>query len=422
MSLKAYTISLFLLCFFVAPKQTFGQIDQGKAGSELLQNNSFGIRSFNLESVVETNFLRDSSHTFLLVDESEDGSPIWDIIEAFHFEYDHLGNEVGKVLRENVNGVWSNRTRWETFYGYDYEITEIDELEWTSERSEWEKKNKKVFTYNVQNNLLEELLLLRENNSWVRSEKRKLSYTEGSLISKETVYSWDSSNENWEAVERLMFTYNNDRLIETQVLQFWDDSLETWVNESSRTFEYNQDNKVIGSMRSLWDVELESWINTTSLSIAYDDKGQMASTEEQVVGSEDAEYTHSEEALYNADGNLNQIIQKRWDETEEEWDSYKKELNFWSVHMNGNLDQYTADINCYFANPYLQGLPWHCDGLKSDQLYTIEVFDTWGRAFHKAVFKGSDTFRINSEIPPGFYTVVLRGGLDVHTEKVFIRN
>ncbi len=420
MSLKAYTILLVFLCSIVGVDYGYAQIDQGKAGSELLQNNSFGIRSFNLENVVETNFLRDSSHTYKLIENQED--PQWNLIEVNHYDYDHLGNEVSRVLRISVDGLWMNKTRWETFYGYDHEITEINELEWSGDRMDWEEKNRKVFTYNVHNNLVEELLLVRESNSWVRSEKRKLNYTPGNLISNETIYLWESQTEKWEAIERLLFTYNSDRLIETQVLQLWDDSLEAWVNESSRSFEYNQDNKVVGSIRSLWDTDLESWVNTSSMSLAYDDKGQLSSTEEQVVGDDEGEYTFSEEALYNDDGNLDEIIQKRWDDVEEEWDSFKKELNFWSVHMSGNLDQYNSDITCHFANPYLQGLPWHCDGLKSDQLYTIEVFDTWGRAFHKGVFKGSDTFRIDSNVPPGFYTVVLRGGLDVHTEKVFIRN
>jgi hypothetical protein len=128
-----------------------------------------------------------------------------------------------------------------------------------------------------------------------------------------------------------------------------------------------------------------------------------------------------ESANYDAEGNLNQVLEVLWDEDSQEWENFKRHTHYWSKRYTGNLDTRPDKIMCRFENPHTVGQPWFCESLKHDVVYSFEVYDLLGRLHYSGEFEGQDGFRIERSIPPGVYLAVIRGGLDVHTEKVVLR-
>ncbi|HLV53709.1 MAG TPA: T9SS type A sorting domain-containing protein, partial [Cryomorphaceae bacterium] len=77
-------------------------------------------------------------------------------------------------------------------------------------------------------------------------------------------------------------------------------------------------------------------------------------------------------------------------------------------------------IRCYYANPYTIGSIWKCDGLKQNVQYVMDVYDLQGRVRLNVPIPEDGTFRIMGRLDEGMHLMTIRGGLDIHTEKVLI--
>lgn len=419
---KTYKKVLGIMVFAMVPVLSFSQATGFIHSNSFSTDNQNGVRAFDRSDVLQTNFLRDSSQTFEIT--GEYGNLNWELRSSTSYAYDYLGNEMSRVFKSVENQTWRNTNRQDNLYHLGSELTERIESEWSTELGEWAAVYKYQYAYNYLGQDREILGFEHVDDAWIPNHRIDSEYDSNNFISRKTDYYWDQSLAVWVANSRILFTYNEKSSLSQEVNQVWNDSLRIWVNNFSRVYVYNDDNMVTSTTRRAWSDLVEGWVSMSMLSLQYNDKGQLSGSERNEILNDDIDSQPQflESASYGVDGNLGEVLLSEWNVESETWDSYEKELHFWAAHIHGNKNSVRKDIDCRFANPYLLGLPLFCENLKPDVEYTVEVYDLYGRMFYTKSFAWNATFRLNGNIPPGFYNIVIRGGLDYHAEKILIRN
>ena len=195
------------------------------------------------------------------------------------------------------------------------------------------------------------------------------------------------------------------------------------MNETSEIFNFDNEDNLVSSTTRTWDKFSGAWVNNSVVSIEYNSEGQQLRSGEEILDADNnATPNQSDIVDYDTSGNVNQRVISYWDDELGSWEVYQKQINFWSQYIRGNLHTAEKEIRCVFSNPYTIGLPWYCESLKPDVVYTLRVYDLLGRAFYSDQFLGSSSFRINQHLEPGYYIFEISGGLDKHYEKVYVKS
>lgn len=402
----------------------FLQDSSGQGLGKNLSESQFGqnqiLRYAPITGIFTTEYLRDSSYVY----QSSEADSVWMLSAKYCYQYDHQGRVIQSLYADYMQDTWLNRTRLSNTYSEDQLLESQEEQAWNASTREWQRLQQRLYAYNPLG--LESFVVTRkwQDQMYRLSSRTEYSYTVGNKLSTEIMYTRNPEKNSWEKVERYNYTYTDDEQLKLEVYQLWNDSLMTWVNEESQEYFYDDENNLIATTTSDWNPYKKSWIDLSIVNISYNDKGQIASSHQNQYSpnSESTVPVESQNSSYDTNGNMGQVVNSYWDQEAQSWQSYEKQKHYWSKHLNGNLSQSSDVIDCTFANPYIIGLPWYCESLKVDVQYTIEVFDQLGRLYYSDRFMGNSTFRISKQLPEGFYLVVIRGGLDYHTEKILVRN
>jgi len=373
------------------------------------------VRFLEYGSIASSDFLKDSTYVF------EDDNESWVLRSKSCFNYDVQGNETLQYQSNLEDGLWTDQFKIEKAYDSFQNLTYERTSKWDVKYHKWEFSEKKDFFYNVVNLLEREITHQREGDLWEKSVKFEYIYHESYSIQSISEFDWEAESGEWFPTERTMFEYTESDFVDREIIQVWDDSSNTWLNAISKHYVYDEYDNLISSTRSSWSSSDQRWVDIYMISLTYNEKGQIKTTRQIDLSPSSAQNLVSQDAIYDDEGNLGETIISNWDEDDEAWDSVTKKVHFWSENIIGNLNSRTDQIECAFMNPYFLGLSWRCSSLKENVVYTVEVFDIWGRKYFADHFLGSRAFRIDGNIPPGVYTVVIRGGIDVHTEKVIIK-
>ena len=378
-----------------------------------------GLRRVDINEIVDRTYLRDSTFTYTSIEEATDE---WLLKEKTVYAYDNQGREVLRELSAREADAWKGYKQKKSTYVSDF-LAEEEELTRTDNNAVYEPSVKRDFSYNYVGLINEITTFENLNKKWVADSKTSYAYNSDYLISEESSFEWIVSEMKWEKISRYLYTYNGLDDLKKEVFQIWDDSLNVWKNKTSKIYEYNDSNNLISTTRSNWNNLENGWINTSIISIQYNDEGQFMGSAQKML-NQNAVYvpSQSETANYDTEGNIGEIVKSAWDDSSGVWDNYQKQVHFWSEYSRGNLSFGLNDIECFFANPYTIGLPFHCTSLKPNVIYTVKVYDLNGRFFYSDQFLGSSSFRIKRFIESGFYIFHISGGLDSHSEKVFIKN
>lgn len=366
-------------------------------------------------SIASSNFLKDSTYVF----KDENGS--WNLVNRLTYKHDLQGNEMERLESEFIHNAWVNQLRVEKAYDSSQNLTYERISVWDQKHETWGFHEKKDFFYNTVDYLETEIVQIREGNLWEQDKKNEYAYYEDYNVQSISEFEWESETQEWKPTERTLFEYTESDNVDREIIQVWDDSLNTWLNSVSKDYTYDEDDNLISSTRSNWSALEQSWVDISMISLIYNDKGQVQGTRQIDLSPSSAQNLVSQDVSYDEQGNPGETIISNWNPDEEEWQNVTKKVHFWSENLTGNLSSSSDQIVCSFMNPYFLGLMWKCSSLKDDILYTVEVRDLWGRSFFADQFMGNRAFRIDGNIPPGVYIVIIRGGLDVHTEKVIIK-
>ncbi|NEN23109.1 hypothetical protein G3O08_06310 [Cryomorpha ignava] len=379
-----------------------------------------GLRRVDINEIIDKTYLRDSTFTYISTAESTEEE--WLLKEKAVYSYDNQGREVLRQIFAKENDAWKGYKQKKSTYISDFLAAE-EELIRAENKAVYEPSIKRDFSYNYVGLISEITTFENVNTQWVADSKTSYTYNSDYLISEESSFEWMESEMKWERISRYLYTYNGLDDLKKEVFQIWVDSLNTWKNETSKVYEYNESDDLISTTRSTWNNLENGWINTSVVSIQYNDEGQFLGSAQKLL-NQNSEFipSQSETANYDSEGNIGEIVKSAWDESSGVWDNYQKQVHYWSEYNRGNLSQGRNEIECFFANPYTIGLPLYCSSLKSDVIYTVSVYDLNGRFFYSDHFLGSSSFRIKRFIESGYYIFHISGGLDSHSEKVFIKN
>lgn len=362
-------------------------------------------------------FLRDSTYTYAAVPAVEDQ---W-VLESRDVNiYDNQGRRTGITKSVLVSEKWEKMERTLNAFSDANQVTVRQTLLWNDSASAWINHEKRTFGYNSFG-LEDEVVIQKWGQfGWLHSEKWLKSYNLSDQLESTTQFVWQDSVDVWLESTRTLYAYNELDLVSEMIVQVWADSISTWLNYTRNTYEYNEDERVVLSTFGIWDAYADGFTESSFVEVIYNEKGQITSTRQVSLTGPQQQAVITETANYDNEGNLDDVLQTVWDDENQEWENYKRHEHFWSKRYVGNIQNNTDDVTCVFPNPYQKGQPWYCDALKKDLVYSLEVFDLLGRSYYQSYFTGGYSFRIDGPIPPGIYIAVLRGGLDVHTEKVVI--
>jgi hypothetical protein len=388
-----------------------------KSGDGQMKSGASGLRSLSLTDIITSDYLRDS--TYIYHRQSED-SISWKLRQRKVYAYDNQGREVERIHSEKRDGLWFQHERLLNTYSSSHFL--LSQYQQEKVDSAWFSAIRRDYSYNYIGLEKEIVEFIQVETGWVRDFKSEYDYDSDQNVSKETSFNWGVEAKRWMPESRIVYEYSSEDLLKIEILQLWMDSLKLWMNHTSRQYDYNSNNQLLSTIRNNWDQTGEKWISTSILSLNYNEDGKISGSEQHVLGSEEPQEVESQNTQYDAEGNLGQVVHSNWNSEEETWESYKKEVNFWSQEYTGNLDPNKNEIDCTFKNPYYAGLPWYCESLKDDVIYRVSVVDIQGRVTQEKAFTGGTSFRLDNPLEPGYYTVLITGGLDYHTEKILVKD
>lgn len=389
-------------------------------GAGLFQGNGYaGLRHVDLNQITTTDFLCDSSYFYLT---SDSASNDWLLNERAIYTYDNQGREAIRDISVFKEDQWNNKQQIRNTYISGFLHT-CQEYIWNKRAKEWSADTKHDYDYNYVG-LISEIKTHRFRGSeWVADIRTEYTYNTEFLVEIESQYVWNHESNEWAPDSRSIYEYSVDQDVSKEVYQVWVDSVGDWVNKTSEIYKFDDFNNLVSSTLRIWDGMQNDWVNNSVVSIEYNSEGQPLRSAVEVVDTQNNPTpSKSDLAEYDSEGNVNQLVTSYWDDESGLWDMYQKQINFWSIYVRGNLDNAEKEIRCLFSNPYAIGLPWYCESLKPDVMYTLRVFDLHGRTFYSDQFLGSSTFRITQPLEPGYYIFEISGGLDKHYEKVYVKS
>ncbi|MBU2652222.1 MAG: T9SS type A sorting domain-containing protein [Bacteroidetes bacterium] len=177
------------------------------------------------------------------------------------------------LLMEQVDEDWDqNESIWEIEYKftYTYDISNnnlIEELkEWYYSTNNVVNFSKRVYIYNGDNILVEDVLLAWDTSYWENNYKRTYFYDANNNLVEERHFTWSMQSE-WRNLKKFINAYDiNNNLIQT-TNTYWNGS--TWVNDEKHTYLNDGNNNLIESVRQDWDGS--DWVNYWKLTYLYDE-------------------------------------------------------------------------------------------------------------------------------------------------------
>lgn len=378
------------------------------------------LRPIEPSHYYEEQFLRDSTYTFLLKGDTSQAME-WQLSEKLLYAYNAQGMATSQVRSSLTDDLWQLEELSQYNYNVGNDLIETLKSIRTNDDNSWEL-SERILRYYTYGGLEAELLTEKwDGQRWNSHTRVTKEYNEAEDITRRTRFAWDVDKIDWRPATRILYTYTEGAMLHEETVQNWLDSVGIWINDTKRTFFYDEGDNLIETVISSWDPMQDAFVDDAITTWGFGENGQPEITDFRPLGGKDVSGFTTTSAAYNEDGLLNELVSQKWDSESESWEPYRYDQHFWSTYLTGNPETGSSDIFCQFANPYTQGLPWHCESLKADVQYTLDVYDLVGRHYHATTFMGNHTFRVRANLPPGFYLFVIRGGLDQHTEKVFVR-
>ena len=260
--------NLFLFFILILSSQTFSQVnirvETDKFIQERINSKSFPTEQIKY-SALSGIFKDGESRTiinktildngFLLISqliESWDGSN-WVNYHRSLYTYDVNDNMIELLIESWDGSNWVNYHR--SLYTYDVNNNLIEELVLLWGSSNWVNDSKTIYTYDVNNNLIEKLRLDWDGSHYVNQDRSLYTYDVNDNLIEELVLLWDGSN--WVNYYRSLYTYDvNDNLIEELVV-LWGGFI--WENYGKILYTYDVNNNLIEELVLLWDVF--TWVN-----------------------------------------------------------------------------------------------------------------------------------------------------------------
>ena len=118
-------------------------------------------------------------------------------------------------------------------------------------------------------NLTIVLQFMWQAGNWVANGGNKYTYTYdlNNNITEEIFQTWNNNTTSWDNMYKWISTYDVNGYLTERVFQGWDSNTSTWNSSGKRTFTINASGIIIEDLKQTWDninsiwVNSEKWIN-----------------------------------------------------------------------------------------------------------------------------------------------------------------
>lgn len=216
---------------------------------------------------------------------------------------------------------------------------------------------------------------------------------------------WSNSNMNY-------YSYDiNDNLLEDLEL-IWDNATSDWRNRYLWNYAYDTQNNETEHIlqnynNGIWQNQSRRANTFNSLGLSLDEFRNQAWSMDSLQWYEGANYLKE----YDNDGYLLEEITLDWDT--EIWDYHNlfRDVHFWSEFVFTNNDELWQNTEKWtFQNPYFIGTPIVLEGLTPNKLYKFEVYDLTGKQVCQQPFIGSQNLSLNHQLTKGNYVFLITDG------------
>ena len=333
-------------------------------------------------------------------------------VVRYIYEYQYHSQE---LLVERIEQ-WPRNDSWVNGYlytfTYDFNNNFLNESRKKWENNTWVNLDLHAFsytyTYDSNNNMLIKLSQLSSNNSWKNSFLS--TYTYDSNNNKLTELQQDWSNNSWENSLLSTYTYDSNNNMLTELQQNWSNN--SWVDGGLSTYTYDSNNNMLTELQQIWSNN--SWVNYKQYLRSYDENGNGISVEsfnwidESWQPSRVGGSTMVSLWLYY---NNMQSLFEMWG-CDKITASYKKVPDFTSIAKPPTTPE--SNTISIYPNPTTGKLKIDNGQLK---IKNVELFDIYGKKilnFQFSIFNSLDV----SHLPAGIYFVQVTSDKGIVTKKI----
>ena len=244
----------------------------------------------------------------------------------------NLNDDNGFLLVQEISNLWDFQEshwehRWNTLYTYDENNNLIEELEtWTDGSG---SKRKRIYLYDDYNKLVEQTHQRWDTSHWTNIVKQNFIYDANNNMIEERHYAWWMDGE-WHNADKFIHSYDgSNNRVYTLKQNYWNGS--NWENEEQYSFTFDENNNMIEHLWQNWDGS--DWLNYWNFIFYYDENSNL--TELLWQTWYESNWMKSSRDLFTNDGNNNntKILTQHWNGSD--WDDHYKRT--YSFDKNNNM-------------------------------------------------------------------------------------
>jgi hypothetical protein len=285
----------------------------------------------------------------------------------------------------------------------------------------WENDRQDFYSYNAQDLMSENLVKAWDtlNFVWANSELITFYYDENGLLVNQLIQEWQAGPETWINRYKVDFLYNSSGLPSERFVYEWIDATSAWANLDHTVNLYNEALLLAETLNQYWDDDDKKWLNNLKLNYTYNAPGKR--TEVVYQYWDFVSWVNLSKYKYNYDenGNRTEYLYFTFDDQNNSWMDYYKEVSFWSENTQYSIDE------PWFPEVKITPNPAH-DFIKITFETEIKnafchLFSEDGKLVKTQNISGN-TARINtSGFVPGIYILRTMAEGQVFSQKIIIR-
>ena len=291
------------------------------------------------------------------------------------YNYDENGYMFEFYMQSWSEGVWVDYIKMTYTNNAGGQPLESLMYIWDPALEEWGLVGKYIFTYDVNQYLIEQLMQVWMEEQWVNNDKWIFTYDGNGNLIEELELDWDYIGEIWENFDIHYYTYVDDLLME-DLKQMWEEG--AWVNDTDKFYTYDAGGHATERLTKAWPYGATAWENFLHSTFSYNANWQ--EIEDFVEKWEGGVWIDHEmhTKTYDVNGNMIEKLTQVWEA--KGWvDSEKQLYTYGTVGIDECSLLNNSDINLInYPNPFKSTTTISFDIYENCHV-RLEIFDITGK-------------------------------------------
>jgi hypothetical protein len=258
---------------------------------------------------------------------------------------------------------WSNTPSSKSTFTYNNVDSLITILTETLDSITWVNNSKTEFTYDGNNNRIQELNFIWDTltKSWSNANCQKTTMTyNANKCSSKMYYIWNTNSKQFDQTTNFIYTYNTKGKLETTINQVWD-GVNAWHNSTKDSVVYDKNNiKTEEYGFNFDDGKTKSWLLAFKYTNSINSNNQIDQTLLTTWNTKTNSFPIDENARqitfnYNKYNNLKTIFDKRFDTISKQFVDYNEDYFYYTSDTMTMVSVTSLDVNTYivYPNPFI---------------------------------------------------------------------